>query len=210
MVARWGTDLLRFVFADRLPASAAIALDFPAYVFAVCATLAVALLAGLFPAFRSTRVQLEVALKQGGRTTTTRGGARLRDLLVVGEIALAVVLLVGSMLLLKSLTALQGIDPGFDARNVLVARFQLAPNTYGTADQRRAFLRALLERLRAQPDVLDVGAAQGTPFSGWNVGTSYQVEGEPAALSGQAPITHVQWVTPEVLPRAAHPARPRP
>jgi putative ABC transport system permease protein len=197
ILARWGTDALQVVFADRLPAFAAIELDPAAYLFALATTTFVALLAGLFPAIRATRVQIEAALKGGSRTTTTRSGTRLRGALVVGEVALAVVLLVGSMLLLKSLNALQNIDPGFDARDVVVARFQLAPNKYDTADRRRAFMIALLDRLRTQPGVKDVGAAQGTPFSGWNVGTSYEVEGEPAPLPGQALVTHVQNVTPE-------------
>jgi putative ABC transport system permease protein len=197
IAARWGTDLLRLVFADRLPAYATIELDLSAYVFALGATALVALLAGVLPAFRTTRVQIETALKQGARATTAKGGARLRGALVVVEVALAVVLLVGSMLLLKSLTVLQRIDPGFDARNVVIARFQLAPNKYDSAERRRAFVTTLLERLRAQAGVQDVGAAQGTPFSGWNVGTSYEVEGEPAALPGREPVTHVQAVTPE-------------
>jgi putative ABC transport system permease protein len=118
-------------------------------------------------------------------------------MLVVGEVALAIVLLVASVLLLKSLHALQNVDPGFDARDVYVARFQLATNKYDTDDRKRAFMTALLDRLRSQPGVADVGAAQGTPFSGWNVGTGYEVEGEPAARSGDAPVTHVQSVTPE-------------
>lgn len=196
ILARWGRDVLQFLFADRLPAFAAIELDPSAYLFALATTTLVALLAGLFPAFRTTRVPIEASLKSGSRTTATRGGARLRGALVVGEVALAVVLLVGSVLLLKSLSALQNIDPGFEARDVFVARFRLLENRY-PAGQRRAFMTALRERLRAQPGVADVGAAQGTPFSGWNVGTSYEVEGEPAPRAGQAPVTHVQSVTPE-------------
>jgi putative ABC transport system permease protein len=151
----------------------------------------------LFPAFRATHVPLEASLQSGQRTTATRGGARFRGTLVVGEVALAIVLLVGSVLLLKSLSALQNIDPGFDARDVYVARFRLATTKYDTADRRRAFMTALLDRLRSEPGVADVGAAQGTPFSGWNVGTGYEVDGEQAARSGEAPVTHVQSVTPE-------------
>jgi predicted permease len=136
-------------------------------------------------------------LKAGSRATLARDGARLRGALVVGEIALAVVLLVGSVLLLKSLSALQNIDPGFDAQDVFIARFQLAANKYDTAERRRAFMTALLEHLRNAPGVIDVGAAQGTPFSGWNVGSGYEVEGEPAPRPGQPRITHFQSVTPE-------------
>jgi predicted permease len=108
-----------------------------------------------------------------------------------------VVLLVGSVLLLKSLSALQNIRPGFDAADVFVARFQLTPTKYDTPDRRRAFMTALLGRLRRQPRVVDVGAAQGTPFSGWNVGTGYEVEGAPAPRRGEPLVTHVQSVTPE-------------
>ncbi len=197
VLARWGTDVLQVVFADSLPASAAIVLSPVIHLFALAITAIVALLAGLFPAIRSTRVQLETSLKSGSRASPGREGARLRGALVVGEIALAVVLLVGSVLLLKSLSALQNIDPGFDADDVFVARFQLAANKYDTVDRRSAFMSALLERLRAAPGIVDVGAAQGTPYSGWNVGSRYEVEGEPAPLPGQQQITHVQSVTPE-------------
>jgi len=197
VLARWGSDILHFAFADRLPAFAAIELDLAGYLFAVGATAVVAVLAGLFPAFRAAQVPVEAVLQSGHRTTTTRGGARLRGTLVVGEVALAIVLLVGSVLLLKSLSALQNVDPGFDARDVYVARFRLPSTTYNTADRKRVFMTALLDRLRSEPGVADVGAAQGTPFSGWNVGTSYEVEGEPAGRSGEAPVTHVQSVTPE-------------
>jgi putative ABC transport system permease protein len=197
VLARWGTDVLQLVFADSLPASAAIVLSPAIYLFAFATTTIVALLAGLFPAIRTTRVQLETSLKSGSRATPGREGARLRGVLVVGEIALAVVLLVGSVLLLKSLSALQNIDPGFDADDVFVARFQLAANKYDTAERRSAFMTALLERLRTAPGIVDVGAAQGTPYSGWNVGSRYEVEGEPAPLPGQLQSTHVQSVTPE-------------
>jgi putative ABC transport system permease protein len=197
VLARWGTDVLQILFADRLPASAAIALNPIIYSFALATTTIVALLAGLFPAIRTTRVQLETSLKSGSRATLAREGARLRGALVVGEIALAVVLLVGSVLLLKSLSALQNIDPGFDAQDVFVARFQLPANRYDTVERRSAFMTALLERLRTAPGIVDVGAAQGTPFSGWNVGSGYEVEGEPAPLPGQPRSTHVQSVTPE-------------
>jgi predicted permease len=197
VLARWGRDVLQLAFADRLPAFAAIELDLVGYLFALATTAFVALLAGLFPAFRATHVPLEASLQSGQRTTATRGGARFRGTLVVGEVALAIVLLVGSVLLLKSLSALQNIDPGFDARDVYVARLRLATTKYDTADRRRAFMTALLDRLRSEPGVADVGAAQGTPFSGWNVGTGYEVDGEQAARSGEAPVTHVQSVTPE-------------
>jgi putative ABC transport system permease protein len=197
LLARWGRDILRIVFEDRLPAFAEIELDPAAYLFALAITTCVALLAGLLPAFRTTRAQFEGSLKAGSRTTAARGGTRLRAGLVMGEVALAVVLLVGSVLLLKSLSALQNIRPGFDAADVFVARFQLTPNKYDTPGRRRAFMTALLGRLRTEPGVKDVGAAQGTPFSGWNVGMGYEVEGAPAPRREEPLVTHVQSVTPE-------------
>jgi putative ABC transport system permease protein len=196
-VAYGGVRVLRGFLVDRIPAFILITPDLRVYAFAVATTATVALLAGILPALRATRVNAQVVLKDGGRSTTGPHGARLRGALVVSEVALAVMLLIGAALLIKSMNALTAIDTGFRADNVLTARYNVPASSYPTDERRTVYQNALLDRLRAQPGVLQVAAAQGTPLSGWNVGTSYQVEGEPPAPVGRAPIVHFQSVTPE-------------
>jgi putative ABC transport system permease protein len=112
-------------------------------------------------------------------------------------VGLAVVLLVGSGLLIKSMNALTRIDPGFEADRVLTARYNLLAPEYEDPERQALFQAELLERLRALPRVERVAAAQGTPFSGWNVNTSYEIEGEAPPPVGQSPSTHVQAITPD-------------
>jgi putative ABC transport system permease protein len=197
VVAYWGVGVLRGMLVDRIPAFIHITPDLRVYAFAAAATAGVALLAGILPALRGSHVDAQAVVKEGGRSTSGTRGSRLRGALVVSEVALTVVLLVGAALLIKSMAALTRIDPGFDAMNVLTARYSLPSVKYDAPERWSAFQAVLLERLRAEPGVIRVGAVQGTPFSGWNVRTSYAVEGEPPAPAGRAPSTHFQSVTPE-------------
>ena len=197
LVAYWGVGVLRSAIADRIPTFITITPDLWVYLFAAGVALFVALLTGVLPALHGTRVDAITAIKDGDRATLGLRGARLRGALVVAEVALAVVLLVGSTLLSKSMRALTGVDIGFQHENVLTARYNLPATKYDSGERRAAFQHELLERLRATPGIAQVGAAQGTPFSGWNVGMSYQVEGEPPAPVGKELGSHYQVVTPE-------------
>jgi putative ABC transport system permease protein len=197
LVAYGGVRVLRGLLVDRIPAFIYITPDLRVYAFAVATTTLVALLAGILPALRGTRVDAQAVVKEGNRSTIGPRGSRLRGALVMSEVALAVVLLVGAMLLIKTMDALTSIDPGFRSENILTARYNLPASKYDSPERRALYHTALLERLRAQPGMLQVGAAQGLPFSGWNVGTSYEVEGEPAPPIGRAPSVHFQSVTPE-------------
>lgn len=197
VVAMGGLRLLRAVLANRLPAFVEVRAEPVVFVFAVLITLLVALLFGLLPALKASTVEPQAELKEGARSGSARHGTRLRSALVVVEVALAVILLAGGMLLVKSMAALDGIQPGFDASNTLTARIYLPSSKYPRGEARRVFLTALLERLRALPGVTAAGAAQGVPFSGWNVGYGYTVEGEAPPPPGQGLNTHYQAVSPE-------------
>ena len=195
----WGTSLLRGMLTDRLPAFVELRADPIVFMFALGATALVALLFALLPALRATTVDAQSELKEGARTSGGRRTARLRDSLVVTEVALAMMLLIGSVLLIRTMSALSDIRMGFEPAGILTARYYLPSSEYEMA-ARRAFLEQLLERVRALPGVERASAAQGTPFSGWNVGTRYEVAGEPPAPVGQALITHVQYITPDFFP----------
>jgi putative ABC transport system permease protein len=141
-------------------------LDPRALLFALAATTAAALVAGLPYAWRRARVEPLADLVGGtSRSTEGRGRHRVRDGLVVAEVALAVVLLAGASLLLRSYERLRAQDPGFDPRGVLVAPVFLDMEGYGSGEKSRAYYSSLLERLQALPGVLSAGGATALPTS---------------------------------------------
>src|ERR1700736_836140 len=118
----WGLELLKQIGARTIPRLAEVNIDLVVLVVIAVVAVGTGILFGLIPAFASAKPELTEALKEGGRSSTT--GARrnqVRNSLVVAEIALALVLLVGAGLLLKSYACVQNIDPGFDCRNILTA-----------------------------------------------------------------------------------------
>ena len=165
LLAVGGIALLRNAGAS-LPRVHEVALDPRALVFALAATTAAALIAGLPYAWRRARVE-PLADLAGGTTRLTegRGRHRVRDGLVVAEVALAVVLLAGASLLVRSYQHLRAQDPGFDPKGVLVAPIFLDMEGYGSGDKSRAYYARLLERLQALPGVLSVGGATALPTS---------------------------------------------
>jgi putative ABC transport system permease protein len=131
--------------------------------FAVGASLVTALVAGIFPAWRSSRTELAEALKQGGRSTTS-GGRWMRRGLVVAEVTLSVALLITLTLLVRSLSNLLSVNPGFNPNQVLVAEVSLPTTTYDKDEKAGAFFDKLLERVHALPAVTRVGLVDGLPF----------------------------------------------
>jgi putative ABC transport system permease protein len=196
----YGVRLLHFAFPENLPYYISFGLDRTALAFAVLATTLAGVLFGIVPAIRATRVDLTSSLKEGGRGSGTGiGRSRMRTALVVGEVALSVVLMIGAMLLIRTYRALEGTNLGFAERGVLTLRISLPRVKYDTPARAGAFYDSLLERMRALPGVESVGAAQGTPFSGWNVHFTLSVEGRPPAGPGQELDAHGQYVTPDYL-----------
>jgi predicted permease len=207
LLALWGVRLLRASATGQLPGFIDITVEPRVFAFQFAIATLVVLLTGLLPALRGTQLGTQAALGHGLRTTDSVRGSRLRSALIVGEVGLAVVLLAGSLLLIKTMSALNRIELGFDPANLLTARYNLpacpwytevcSGTKYGTDQQRQIFLDAIEEKLRSDPGVIAVGAAQGTPFSGWNVMMAYAVQGERPAAPGHELATHVQVVTPE-------------
>lgn len=178
-LAYWGVDLVRRVTIDILPQVMAPRLDGRVLAFSVIVSLGTGVLFGLLPALRARRPDVNEALKHGGKNTT---GARHRtqSLLVAGEIALTVVLLVSAGLLLRSLAKVGGVDPGFDPERVLAFEFSLPDARYGSPAARLAFSRELLGRIRELPGVDAAGAGQAVPFSGGGSGEYLRRPDQPA------------------------------
>ena len=196
-IAIWGVHVLRASATGQFPAFIEIAVQPKIFAFEFAIATVVAMLTGLLPAWRGTQLRAQAALKDGMRSTGNARSSRVRSALIVSEVGLAVVLLAGALLLMKTMSALNDVRLGFDPTNLLIARYQLPATKYPENAQRQVFLDAIQDRLRSEPGVLAVGAAQGTPFSGWNVGMNYQVQGEAPAKPGEELSTHMQVVTPD-------------
>jgi predicted permease len=162
-LAQFGTDLVVKVAGDALPRSEEVRMDAGALVFCLAASLTAGLLFGLVPALSLGRADLANALRESGRGATSARG-RVRGLLVIAEVALAVVLLTGAGLLVRTLANLHGADPGFRGERVLAASLSLAPSRYKGWTEVRGFHERLAAGLASQPGVERVGIATNTPF----------------------------------------------
>jgi predicted permease len=161
-----------------VPRAGDISIDLPVLLFSMAVTAATLLLFSLAPALRAARVDLTESLKDGAQGATTSGGRlRLRNVLVVAETAMAVVLLVGALLMTRSLYELQRIDLGFDPSNTLTMRLALPASSYDTPEKVVGFYQRLLDDVRATPGVTVAGLIRllplAAPIGDWGL----QVEG---------------------------------
>jgi putative ABC transport system permease protein len=206
-VARWALDGLLAIVPVDVPSLAGVGLDRNAVLFTLGLSVASALVFGLVPALHVARPALARALKEGGTVAGAgRERRRLTNLLVVSEMALALVLLVGAGLFVKSFWRLSHVDPGFDSRNVLTFEVSLPQTRYAEASKQLAFYRATLERLAALPGVGSVGAISWGPM-GMGSATDFTVVGRPAPAPGQAPVADVRMVTPGLFAAMGVPLR---
>jgi predicted lysophospholipase L1 biosynthesis ABC-type transport system permease subunit len=137
-IAKAGTTLITNFLADSLPRSLGINLDGWVLGFTLVVSLVTGIAAGLAPAFRLTKSDLNEALKQGGRTGSESGGGRVRNLLVVSEVALSLMLLVGAGLMIRSLWLLRRVDPGFDPNDVITMTVAVRTPTRSSHDDFRS------------------------------------------------------------------------
>jgi putative ABC transport system permease protein len=184
----------------RSPASVprvdGVRLDGAAILFTVIVSIATALLFGVAPALRFSRPDLSGTLREGGRSEgSSRRGVRVRRSLVVAQIALAVVLVIGSGLLIRSFAGLRAIEPGFDSNHLLTAQIALPTASYPANADVVDFYARLTERLRELPGVVGVGAARVLPLSRTIGDWSITVEGQDRA-PGENPNGDWQVVVP--------------
>ena len=155
-------------------------------------------LLGLVPAAGVFSHREHGRLKEEARSvTSSRGRARLREFLVVGQMALALVLLVGAGLLLKSLSRLGRVDTGLDSKGLMTASVQLPDNHYNNYEKLSAFYRALQEKLTAIPGESSAAIAAPVPFTGYAPTSSFRIEGRPRAPGDPGPHSGLAWVSPE-------------
>jgi putative ABC transport system permease protein len=186
-LATWGIKLLTAMAPGDLPRITESGLNLQVLIFTASVAVLTSILFGLVPALQSANPELAASLKEGGRSgTETLARGRLRSALVVTEMALAMVLLVGAGLLLRSLVGLGRVDPGFAKDHVMTFGLDL-PGRYGQP-QRVAFYRNLLEQIRATSGVRSASAAFPLPLSADDVKTTFEVEGRPLKKS-EYPVT---------------------
>jgi len=166
--------------------------------FSALTCVVAALASGVIPAMHAARSDLVDALKEGGRGGSASAGThRLRDLLVVGEVALALVALVGAGLFAKSFRGATGMSPGFDPRNVLVSKFYLSPSGYTAAQQRADFMLRLRDKLAASPGVVEAAYADSIPLGYAGTGGCGVVVPGYVLQPGEGPNADRNFVSPE-------------
>jgi predicted permease len=174
-----GVKALVALMPADFPRSGDIHLDTPIFLFTLLIALATGIIFGIVPAFEGSRTDLRGSLHESGRSTTgSQKMLRLRSALVVGEVALACVLLIGAGLMLRSFVNLLRTDPGFRADRVLTAAVSLPNVTYKDNNAVRIFHERLLDQLRAIPGVADAGAGSDLPWSGWDDNAGFDIQGE--------------------------------
>jgi len=210
LVAWWGVHLLttfdpsQALRVQTLSVIGAVGfanihLDGQALAFASCLAIATGLLFGLVPALQSTQSSLTGALKEeAGGDDGNRRVISSRNVLAIVEIALAVVLLAGSGLMLRSLGKLLRVNPGFDPENTLTMRFS-TPESYGT-DSLPGFFDAVLERTAALPGATGSALIDCPPLNGRCNGSVMVFRDQPAPVPGTEPEVGVHWVTPSWMP----------
>ena len=196
LLAWWGLQALRAFVANRIPVYGLenTGIDGTVLAFTAGASILSGVVFGLVPAFSAAGASLNDALKEGGRTGSASRGKRARSAFVVVEIALALVLLVGAGLLVRSFARLMEVDAGFDASKTIAMRVSVPQSRYGQPSQRVQFYDRLLERVGQLPGVDASGAISFLPLSGPGAATRYDVVGEPAPPAGQEPVTDVSVI----------------
>ncbi|MGC2326178.1 MAG: ABC transporter permease [Candidatus Sulfotelmatobacter sp.] len=195
VLASWGIKLLTALAPGDLPRITESGLNLQVLLFTTLVAVLTSILFGLVPALQAAKPALAASLKEGGRSgTETVARGRLRSALIVTEMAVAMVLLVGAGLLLRSLLGLGRVDPGFAKEHVITFGLDL-PSRYGHP-QSIAFYRNLLEQIRATPGVHSASAAFPLPLSAGDVKTSFEIEGRPMKKS-EYPVTTLHIIDRE-------------
>ncbi len=207
LAASYGVPALVAIFGTALPRAQEVAVDGRVLAFTAAVSLATGLLAAFVPAWQLSGRDANDALKQGASRGSSAGGdGRVRQLLVVSEVALALMLLIGAGLLMRSLTSLRAVDPGFDARNVLTASMGIPMAKYSTEAQRNQFFDRVRERVATLPGVDAVAWIDSLPTQGGS--TQYVApEGAPPLQDSELPTVAVRVPSPGYFAVARIPLR---
>lgn len=196
-LAVWIVRVLVLLMPKDTPRLEEIKLDYRVVLFTLGTSLLTGIVFGLAPAFQVARTNLNDVLKEAGRSGgDTSRRLRLRNLLVVSEFALSLVLLIGAGLMVKSLLRLQEVKPGFDSNKLLTMRIVLPEAKYENFNKSHAFFEQLFDRLQARPEVKAVGGINQLPFGGGGGDRSFSIQDQPTPAGQSRPDEQVRFVTP--------------
>lgn len=198
MLSHWIARLLVRIAPADIPRIEDVTLNAPVLFFSLLVTLLTAILCGLLPALAASRSDIGRALVEGGgKLSGGRAGMRARGALVVAEVAVAVVLLAGALLILRTFVNISRVDLGFDPKNVVTMHLRLQGAKYGQPEARREFYRQLIERLEARPGIQSASAVLIRPLegtAGWD--TPFILEGQSELDARRNRVPNFEAVTP--------------
>ncbi len=196
LLAYWGIQLLIGFGPDNIPRLSEISIDLRVLAFTFGISLLTGVLFGMIPALQASRPDLNDALKEGSRGSTGARSRTLRNVFVVTEVALALVLLIGAGLMIRSFMQLQSVETGFNPENVLTMRAQLPKKKYAEPHQIVDFFKQAQDRIAAVPGVQAVGAISYLPLTGPAARDGFKIVGQPEPAPGQEPGVEVRVITP--------------
>ncbi|HCX30991.1 MAG TPA: hypothetical protein DHU55_14675, partial [Blastocatellia bacterium] len=185
-----------------------IGIDWQVLAFTLLLSLFTSFIFGLAPALQASKLDLNETLKEGGRGNS--GGSkqnRLRSLLVITEVALALVLLIASGLMIKSFLRLQNVNPGFNPENLITLEIQLPQNKYSDKNRQAVFQQQLVQRIAQVPGVQSAGTVDNLPFSGNESNVGLTIEGQPPLNAAERPRAFLRNVSPNYFESMGIPLR---
>ncbi|HWF88856.1 MAG TPA: ABC transporter permease [Pyrinomonadaceae bacterium] len=196
-LAVWVVRVLVLLMPKDTPRVEEIKLDYRVVLFTLGISILTGIVFGLAPAFQASKTNLNDVLKEAGRSgSDTSRRLRLRNLLVISEFALSLVLLIGAGLLIKSLVRLQDVNPGFQPSKLMTMRIALPATKYAKFNQSHAFFEQLFDRLEARAGIESVGAINLLPFGGGGGDRSFSIEDQPVPEGHARPDEQVRFITP--------------
>lgn len=197
IVAHYGNRFMLAYLATQLPKYVSPGLDLRVLSFTLIVSLASGVIAGILPAIRLSGKNVNEALKQGiSRTDAASGGARTRNVLVVCEVTLSLILLVAAGLMIRTLGNLHAVDPGFDAQSVATMAVSVPENKFATPEQQISFFNQVLDRVRALPGVQAAGVIDALPMGGDGSHQPIAVEGQAVVPMSEQPEVDVRLISP--------------
>jgi putative ABC transport system permease protein len=196
LLAQWGIDALLALSPEDIPRLNEIKMDGRALGFTILISILSGVVFGLAPALQSSKINLNDTLKEAGRSNTESASRRrLRNALVVSEIALSLVLLVSAGLMIKSFVNLQNVSPGFNAENILTMQLSLPRSKYTNSAQTTAFYSQLLEKVEALPGARSAAISISLPPNNLEVSDNFSIEEHPTPAGESDPIAPIVFVS---------------